>query len=196
MTTVSMLCLVLSPYLDTLDVHFGVAWAAAAARTFCTLVLVACLVLPLFVATGPAQVSTAVDELKETLNACRLNDMTPEVHIKVAILEHALGNVNHGQGAGFKVLGVVIDKTMLRQIGAKLIAAATFAMPFVLAVYAGHEPDGGSAPASKPLPLPPGMCTLTPTQIATTKGLFLSESGAWEGGCAYNMSIADVLALE
>jgi len=36
------------------------------------------------------------------------------------ILERAMANVNRGQGVGFAVGGVVVDKKMLKLIGAKV----------------------------------------------------------------------------
>jgi hypothetical protein len=75
---------------------------------------------PLMVLTAPAGVSTACDDLKERLNQVRINDLNRSTHERLAILESAMANVNHGQGVGFSVFGYVIDKNMLIVMAAKL----------------------------------------------------------------------------
>jgi hypothetical protein len=45
-------------------------------------------------------VTAACDDLKEELNLIRLESLTAEADEKVAILERAMQNVNHGQGIG------------------------------------------------------------------------------------------------
>ena len=53
-----------------------------------------------------AALSTSCDDLKETLDAVRIRDLTPDMHDRVIILECAMANVNRGQGVGFKIGGV------------------------------------------------------------------------------------------
>eukprot|EP01050_Picozoa_sp_SAG11_P017401 SAG11_NODE_2507_length_3273_cov_3.855072_3_plen_130_part_00 len=67
-------------------------------------------VIPFVLASGPAKVSTACDDLKEGLNTIRLaNPLSVEVDERVTILEKSLTNINRGQGIGFKVFDFVID---------------------------------------------------------------------------------------
>ena len=60
-------------------------------------------------------------------------------------------NVNNGQGIGFKVLGLVVDKQKLRQMTASVYAAASVVAPFLLQVYANKRPtmDIGRTDACK-----------------------------------------------
>ena len=64
--------------------------------------------MPLHVATGPAAVSTCCQRLKAVLNDVRMNDLQPETHERILILEVALTNLNGGQGMGF-LLGMTVS---------------------------------------------------------------------------------------
>eukprot|EP01046_Picozoa_sp_COSAG06_P115502 COSAG06_NODE_62407_length_265_cov_0.620482_2_plen_58_part_01 len=53
-------------------------------------------------------VSSSCDDLIEDLNKLRLESFDTETHLRVGQLETALKNVNHGQGVGFCVGGLVL----------------------------------------------------------------------------------------
>ena len=57
----------------------------------------------------------------------RISDLSPEIDARLIILERAMANVNHGQGVGFDVLGIVIDNKMLTMMAVKLYAASSAA---------------------------------------------------------------------
>ena len=80
---------------------------------------------PLSLLAAPAALSTACDDLKEKLNAVRISDLSPEIDARLIILERAMANVNHGQGVGFDVKGIVVDKKMLTLMAVKLYAAGS-----------------------------------------------------------------------
>ena len=66
--------------------------------------------LPIFIASGPARVSSACKELMVTLNQCRLDSLlesrSQEIHAQITVLEVALSKLNDGQGLGFLVAAV------------------------------------------------------------------------------------------
>ena len=86
-------------------------------------------ILPILIASGPARVSSACKELMVTLNQCRLDSLlesrSQEIHAQITVLEVALSKLNDGQGLGFLVAGIVIDKGKLifvsRMIGALVV---------------------------------------------------------------------------
>ena len=99
---------------------------------------------PLVLLAAPAALSTKCDDLKEKLNAVRISDLTPEIDARLIILERAMANVNHGQGVGFDVKGIVVDKKMLMLMAAKLYAVGSAAFTAVLA-YSAYAPGAGAA---------------------------------------------------
>ena len=147
--------------------------------------------IALLVASGPAEVSTQADVLKERLNDVRISDFSRETDEKVAIIERALASANCGQGVGFQVLGTVLDQRKLQQIGAGLLARVQAALPFVLAlsVYAVQseatqdQPGGSDSEAS---------CGLTSQQVGMIKAMF---EGAGDNCSFANVTIGAVLAM-
>jgi hypothetical protein len=141
----------LSPFLDELDELSGVTWVATLIRLGLLLSLPGVLLGPLKLASGTALVSSNCDILMENLNRVRLNDLNLQQHQRVSVLETALKNVNNGQGIGFKVLGLVVNKQKLRQMTASVYAAASVVTPFLLQIYADKRPktDIGSTDTCK-----------------------------------------------
>jgi hypothetical protein len=111
----------------------GATWLLVAARVFFFAFAGIFVFGALQIAGGPAEVSTQADDLKERLNDVRVSDFSREADEKVAIIERALSNANHGQGVGFQVVGTVIDQRKLQQIGMRLVAGAQVFVPLVLA---------------------------------------------------------------
>ena len=133
-------CLFLSPMTQTLDYagpNTG-RWVQGFFAVFAVLFTWG----PLVLAGGVADVSTACDDLKEGLNRVRVLTMDPEVHNRVSILETAMANCNHGQGVGFKVRNIVLDKKMLAKIALQIQSVVVFLAPIILS-YRGEDGSGG-----------------------------------------------------
>ena len=64
--------------------------------------------LPFGLASTVSATSDKADILRDGINNKRLEDLS--VHLELAALEACMNNQNRGQGLGFVVFGVVIDK--------------------------------------------------------------------------------------
>jgi hypothetical protein len=140
------------------------------------------------IAAAPAELSTAADLLKESLNDIRIRDFSRETDEKVSILERALANCNDGQGVGFCVHGTVVDKSMLKQIGIKLYSLVGALVPAILAYSAFST--------NKTAQL--GVCKgLTPEQAAAlVMKLSIATSSDGDDNCAMtNLTVAEVLGM-
>ena len=181
--TCAFICFALSPTLGPWAVEqSGLAWAGTALTGFCVAMAVGGLITPLQILAAPAALSTACDDLKEKLNEVRISDLSPDIDARLIILERAMANVNHGQGVGFNVLGIVIDKKMLTLMAARLYAAGSAAFTAILA-YTAYAPDvsaGGSA-----------QCELSSTQVSVVQSVLEGRNMS----CAYNMTVDAVLGM-
>lgn len=131
-------------------------------------------------------VSTSCDNLIEDLNILRLEDFNDDNDFKIFKLERALKNVNHGQGIGFKVGGLVLTKKVLYIMFAETVAMLSFVMPIVLSHSALGKVDEGDTSVAM------GVCVLSEQQITIAKATF----GVASGNCSYaNMTIGAVLAM-
>lgn len=91
--------------------------------------------LPLLVAGDLAQVSTLCDDLIEGLNYKCVEDIAARP--VVAPLVETLQMLNAGQGLGFQVFGVVVDRKMLFRIATTMVGALATGIPIVF----GMRPD-------------------------------------------------------
>ena len=116
--------------------------AAATAAAGCCLLqffIFFFLLIPFILASGPAKVSTACDDLKESLNTIRLaNPLSVEVDERVSILEKSLTNINRGQGIAFKVFDFVIDIKVLTKIALGMSGTVSFLAPIMLGLSRGE----------------------------------------------------------
>jgi hypothetical protein len=195
---VALVCLALSPVvaeaLTELGERLGATWLLVAFRVFFFALAGFSVFLALEVASGPAEVSTQADDLKERLNDVRVSDFSREADEKVAIIERALSSANHGQGVGFQVVGTVIDQRKLQQIGMRLVAGAQVFVPLVLA-FSVYGVDDAVQPASQDQPGGSGSaakCGLTPQQVGMIKAMF---DGAGDNCSFANVTIGAVLAM-
>ena len=122
---VAMTSMFLSPMLDGLGHGVAGEYTPFAIRGVNVFMITIFATAPFFKAMGPAEVSTACDDLKEELNLIRLETLDQEADMRVTLLERAMQNVNHGQGIGFKVAGVVVDVKMLNKIGLQVSPSPT-----------------------------------------------------------------------
>ena len=181
-TTISaLICVSLSKWFDSLDgrteLMAGVIICYASILNLT--VAVQCTMLV-------AAVSTSCDDFAEDLNTLRLDNFDNDNDFRIFKLERALKNVNHGQGIGFKVGGLVLTKKILFIIFAETVAGLTFVLPIVLSHSALGRVDEDNTDVAM------GDCVLSEQQIAITKVAF----GVASGNCSYaNMSIGAVLAM-
>ena len=91
-------------------------------------------------------VSTACDDVTEDLNELRLQRFTNEVDERVGMLERAFRGINHGQGIGFKVMGLVLTKKVLGIIFFEFLCGLLFVVPIIWSNTAmgGVEDHSGS----------------------------------------------------
>ncbi len=190
---VALLCVALSPYMaETLsEENTGLPWLSGLVRGL--FFFSAVIVIPLdmlLAASAPAEVSTQCDALKETLNDVRINDLSAETDAKVAILERALANANRGQGVGFAVSGTVIDKRMLRMLGAKFFTGVSVIGPFILqfSVFEGQVLESQGTP---PPEFGDAACALTATQAASIRAAMIGRNAS----CAFNMTVSSVIGI-
>jgi hypothetical protein len=190
--TGSLLCLALAPCFTELVgkscEHIGVPWLVYVNQGCFILVAAYGPRGALAIAAAPAEVSTAADTLKEKLNDIRISDFSRETDDKISILERALANCNDGQGVGFLVMGVVIDKKMLTRWMVKLYGLVTALGPLFLAysTFSAGKPDG----------LEP-CDALTPEQVgALVAKLSAVAAAGGDGNCSVaNLTIAEVLSM-
>eukprot|EP01045_Picozoa_sp_COSAG04_P005333 COSAG04_NODE_246_length_18912_cov_7.669537_11_plen_553_part_00 len=175
-------CLALSPSLGPWAVEqTGVEWVDTLITGYCAFMVVLNLINPLVLLGAPAALSTACDDLKEKLNAVRISDLSPEIDARLIILERAMANVNHGQGVGFDVKGIVIDNKMLTMMAVKLYAAGSAAGTAILA-YSAYAPGAAAAAGG-------AQCELSAMQLAGIQAAMMGRNDS----CAYNMTVADAI---
>eukprot|EP01052_Picozoa_sp_SAG31_P042704 SAG31_NODE_6865_length_1866_cov_1.503679_1_plen_353_part_00 len=109
-----------------------------AIRAVAAFLLCGMCVLTFLTILGPAEVSSECDELKERLNKMRITTFNLADHERLLILETAFEKSNRGQGIGFCVLGVVVDKPVLYAYTNKLIGVVTFVAP-ILATWSAEQ---------------------------------------------------------
>ena len=84
--------------------EMGWPWLPDTVSWFFTIVAVVLIPTMLYImASGPAGISTACDELSAALNQARLDNLTKENNERVALLERALDRESNGSGIGFSV---------------------------------------------------------------------------------------------
>ena len=192
MGSIGFVCFTLSPVVVDALIELGerleMTWMLAACRVSCFASVGMLAFGALLIASGPAEVSTQADNLMECLNDVRISDFSPETHEKVSIIECAMASSNHGQGVGFCVLGMVIDKRVLKQIGVGLLGRAQVALPFVLAFSVYAAPAGTRDDASTDAT--GDACSLT---LAQQNAIRATAEAVVNGSCSYNVTLDAVM---
>ena len=98
--------------------------ATATHSVFC-MFLVGCFPTPLLVLGPLAVVGTSCDELLGDLNELRRHKLTVDQACRVDTIRSYLKDMNHGQGLGFEIFGVVMDKKKLLRITGVLSSVMT-----------------------------------------------------------------------
>eukprot|EP01048_Picozoa_sp_COSAG05_P025190 COSAG05_NODE_6292_length_985_cov_1.339729_1_plen_288_part_10 len=152
------------------------SWWPLALRSGCGIGILVFTLLPVFVASGPAHVSSQCDELMDSLNQLRLRLRTVAADSQISVLEKALRNLNKGQGLGFLVARTVIDKGKLNRFAKGVAGLVVTVGPIMLAW--GATPASSRAHQSS--------CTLSTVQEDSIKAVaetFINSA------CAYNLSL-------
>ena len=144
---------------------------------------------------GPASLSTSCDDLKEKLNSIRVHDLLPMQHDRIMILECAMGNVNHGQGVGFKLFHTVIDRRTMAIIGAKLGALISATAPFVIAVVSTSK----RLESAKSAQDPEDQCDLNADQRNVLKDMarLVAATSAFTNttNCNFTITLTQMIAM-
>ena len=180
-------CLGLSPTLaeelSKLGEQLELTWLAGTFRGLFFFLAGVHAYLGLHIATGPAKISTAVDDLQDRLNDIRINDFSRTTDERVLIIERAVANANHGHGIGFRVMGTVLDRAKLNQVGFKILVALQTAAPLVLAMSL----DKNAGRVAEDLD-----CQLTTVQLnairATAQAVINGSS------CSFNITLNEILS--
>ena len=98
---------------------------------------------PFALAVDIASVSSLADEWMEALNDKAIENIANEPITRP--LMHTLSNTNGGQGLGFQVLGVVIDRNRLIRFGSALTGSLFTIVPIVLGMRQDLNDEFGAA---------------------------------------------------
>ena len=136
---------------------------------------------PLVIALDVATASSDCDSLVTVLNDKRKQAMDVETDQKLQVLERALSLENAGQGMGFCVHGVVVDRKTLSRIFFLVMGAVGTVGPVIIALRPGTGPD-----------LATSACSLTHDQKTAVQGVVSS----WHNSsfCSYNITLNDIMA--
>lgn len=141
-------------------------------------------IVPLLLALDLANTSSQCDELLGVLNAARVKH-GPTVHEKIAYLEACLRNLNRGQGLGFKVAAVVVDRRFLKQLSVALAGGLTTVISLLLALS-----ETAAAPSAAAAD---GMICGAELQAVAAAALKATVMGR-NVTCAFNTTIDEALA--
>ena len=128
---IAVVSLALSPLALTAATHFS--GFPMALHIGCGWGVVIFTLLPVYVASGPAHVSSQCDELKKALNDLRISAKSVEADAVIHVLERSLNNLNLGQGLGFLVAKTVIDKGKLNRFAKGVAGLVVTVGPVLLA---------------------------------------------------------------
>jgi hypothetical protein len=103
---------------------------------------------PLLIALDVASASSSCDSLMNELNDKRLEAMGLETDQKLQVLERALSLKNAGQGIGFSVHGVVVDRKMLSRVFFLVTGTVGTIVPVILALQPEPALDLQLSPCS------------------------------------------------
>jgi len=138
--------------------------------------------LPLLFAADIAATSSICDELLEQLNLVAVR-AGPALHTKIDWLETRLRRMHHGQGIGFAVGPLIVDRKTLITIGALIGGGMTTVLTVLFAL--AEEPTAVAAASGG------SACDLSLEQVAVIRSFSLNAS------CSYdNVSIGSVRRLK
>ena len=184
---VGLVCLLLSKWFAGLDgdtelivgglVCFGIVITALPAVQ-CTMLLGA--------------VSTSCDDFTEDLNTLRLENFDDDTDAKIFKLERALKNVNHNQGIGFRIGGLVLTKKILFILFAEFLTGLAIFIPIILRnSVLGHTAVGDAS--STEAAATTGACVPSAQQVTVIKAMVTSETA----NCTFaNVTIGAIVGMQ
>ena len=136
--------------------------------------------MPFALASTVSTTSDKCDTLRDLINNKRGDDLSlGSISIDTAIqlgeLERYLQNLNRGQGLGFVMFGIVIDKGMMNRIFSALMSFLVTVVPIILALHQPTNSTAGTGGASG--------CSLNAAQEAA-----LQVASMMNASCTYNVT--------
>lgn len=139
--------------------------------------------VPLIICMDVATTSSRCDLLLEATNASAIA-YGKECHLEVAYLEDRMRGLNKGQGMGFKVGGVILDRSTLKSLAIAIGGGLT---TFVTSLLAYTEETAHADQHARTLSETCGGCNLTVSDVAIIADIFDGRD------CNWNMTINDIL---
>ena len=115
----------------------------------------------MLIALVPARISSECDRMTERLSLMRFEgecSRLDEVELRVSSIENGVRNLNFGQGLGFMLFGLVIDKRSMKTLGTGMGMGLSSVLTLLVAIgetaagSGSREPSGGG---------PSGACVLS-----------------------------------
>jgi hypothetical protein len=132
---------------------------------------------PLVVSLDVAGASSDCDSIRVVLNSMSISSIKIEEDAKIQLLERALTLSNRGQGLGFVVAGVVVDRRTLGRIFVAVVGALGTIGPVILALKPPAVEYGSQE------------CALTAQETLSIRAAMASSNAS----CAYNITVASVI---
>jgi hypothetical protein len=154
---------------------------------------------PILVIMDLAAVSTMCDKLMDRINLvstkCTSVEHLNKVHLRTFPMLTCMKELNTGQGLGFCVFTVVVDKKTLNKLALAVLSTFATLVPIILALQ--PEPRELMDGANKQAAVGSG-CVLTPQQLAGLQSMVVAVVGpnATSMGCSWNMTVSDILRME
>jgi hypothetical protein len=131
-------------------------------------------------------VSTSCDDFMDDLNTLRGENFDDDTHARIFKLETFLRNVNHGQGIGFKVGGLVLTKKFLFIMFVEFLTGLLFIVPIMLSHGVAEEDSTNDS-----VSIGDDACGLTPSEIAVIQSGMLMRNES----CTYNLTLDEILGM-
>ena len=146
--------------------------------------------LPLVLAKDVAACSSHCEELLVKLAERRKDEPNCQAtHQALRRLETIIQRENKGQGLGFVVATIVVNKLNLKTIAATIVGLASAAIPVIESAVA----DAKSAQAEPAHAGVGGTCVITSQQVAHVWATFGLGSNMTE--CVFNSTIEEILRM-
>lgn len=135
-------------------------------------------------------VSTSCDDFTEDLNTLRGENFDLQTDAQIFMLERFLKNVNHNQGIGFRIGGLVLTKKILFILFIEAITGLAFIIPIVLSNSAlGHTAEDTT---TSTVAAATAACLPSAQQVAVIKASLTSDIA----NCTFdNMTIGAIRGM-
>ena len=137
-------------------------------------------------------VSTSCDDFTEDLNTLRGENFDLQTDARTFMLERFLKNVNHNQGIGFRIGGLVLTKKILFILFAEFLTGLAIFIPIILRnSVLGHTAVGDAS--STEAVATTGACVPSAQHVAFIKG-FKTMVASEAANCSFGNMTIDVIA--